>query len=225
MKSHFSTNWVDQQNKDGHFTWPHLERVYEAHIKPIRFVYPLSWYEGINVWPGYGGLPDGAEFGYVSAPGWTAKPGAPMGIWFFIGAVPMPNTVCYKEVKLVTTVGTQAVPIKGLTQKVYYCETITSPSYDTATYIANFGLLSVHTPPTVRFSIASYLACHPSADNWFVYDKTTPQTALFQFGGHSFGLIPSEASQAFGAQAEALQFFASQDYKAAKDIILSTTIA
>lgn len=222
--THFSTNWLDQKQRNLHVKWPPLNKTFQAQTRKISFTYPFSWYEGINVWPNYVGQGSDGEFGYVSTAGWQTGPNSPIGIWFFVGEEPMP-TACYEDVKLVSIVSDLAVSITGLTQKVYYCETITSPAYDSTKFIANFGLVSVHMPkPNVRFSLAEYLACHPSADNWFVYDAANPTHVLFQFGGHTFGLVPPEASQAFSSQADALTFFSSADYLEAKKIILSTWV-
>lgn len=223
-KQLFNANWVTTQTDDLHFPLP-LSKVFHAVTQPISFTYPFSWNEAINVFPQYGNLPKGAEFGFVTTAGWQVGPTSPMGIWFFVGSVAMPKA-CYQEVKLVSVVSSSAAPLAGLLQPTYYCETVTSPTYDTSRYIANFGLLSVHTGTTSgRFSVKEYLACHPSADNWFVYDKTTPQSALFQFGGHTFGLIPTESSQAFNSKQEAVDFFATADYQKAKTIIQSTYIS
>ncbi len=223
QKLHFGANWMNQQIEDLPIKWPMFEHVYNAHVRQIHFYYPLSWYQGINVYPEYAQMPGGAEFGYVGTADWQTGPDAPIGIWFFVGGVPMP-VACYADTQLVKIVSDQAVNIKGLPQKVYYCETITNPAYDSSKFIANFGLLSVHTPPLQRFSLSAYLKCHPSADNWFVYDAAHSSKVLFQFGGHSFGLIPSESSQAFNNLADATSFFTTKDYLAAKQIILSTVV-
>jgi len=221
-RTYFGANWVTQQIDDLPFKWPILEHVYNAHIRPIHFYYPLNWYQGINV-STYGSLSAGAEYGFVSTADWQVQPDSPIGIWFFVGEVAMPVSY-YADTHLISIVTKQAVTIEGLKQKVYYCETITSPAYDSTKFIANFGLLSVHTPLTVRFSVTNYLKCHPSADNWFVYDAAQFNKALLQFGGHTFGLIPSEANQAFATQAAAEQFFMTKDYLQAKKIILSTVV-
>jgi len=222
----FTANWINQKKLViEHFKPPFsLYDTYHATVKKISFTYPVSWYEGINVWNELNGQPVNYEFGYVSTNGWETDPISPIGIWFFIGGIPMP-TVCNKDVALVDIVSMTPIKLKGFSQLVYYCETIASPTYDNTKFIANGGLISVHTTkPSVRLSLKDYLACHPLTDDWFIYDPASPKKALLQFGCRSFGLVPSEMEQAFSSKADALNFLTTSYYTQAKQIILSTTL-
>ncbi len=222
----FPFNWANQTKLiPEHFNPPiWLYNTYHATVRDISFTYPKGWYEGINVWDHIDNQPVNYEFGYLGVNGWQTDLGSPIGLWFFVGAVPMPS-VCNEAVKLVDIVSTTPVKLKGLAQIVYYCETIASPAYDQTKFIASGGLVSVHqAKPIGRFSVKDYLACHPITDNWFVYDPASPKKALLQFGCRSFGLVPSEAEQAYSTKGEALNFFKSSYYQQAKQIILSTTV-
>jgi hypothetical protein len=221
----FGANWIHTNPTAKNFNPPtFLFKTYEAQVRRISFTYPFNWYEGINIWNELDGQPVNYEFGYVDPKYWQTGPNAPIGVWFFVGAVPIPSA-CNTKVKLTQIVSMEPVKIKGLNQTVYYVETLANPSYDAGKFIANGGLLAVHSPkPQVRFSLKDYLACHPLCDEWFVYDPASPQTALFQFSVRTFGLIQAEAGKTFSSKQAALAFFDSNYYGQAKQIMLSTTV-
>jgi hypothetical protein len=221
----FGTNWLHANSINKNFNPPaSLFKTYQAQVRKISFTYPFNWYEGINIWNELNDQPVNYEFGYVDPKYWQTGPNAPIGVWFFIGAIPI-ATVCNPDVKLVQIVSMEPIKIKGLSQTVYYVETLASPLYDSSKFIASGGLLSAHSlKPLVRFSLKDYLACHPLSDDWFVYDSASPQMALFQFGVRSFGLIPVEANKTFSSKQDALAFFGSSYYSQAKQIMLSTTV-
>ncbi|HSW77445.1 MAG TPA: hypothetical protein VLG36_01445 [Candidatus Chromulinivoraceae bacterium] len=221
----YTINWIQEKLVTEHFKPPFtLYDTYQATVKNISFTYPTSWYEGINVWNELNGQPINYEFGYVGTNGWETDPSSPIGLWFFVGEIPMP-VVCNKDAILTDIVSMTPVKIKGLAQSVYYCETIASPMYDKSKFIANSGLISVHSAkPSTRFSMKEYLKCHPLTDDWYVYDPANQQKVLFQFSARSFGLVASEADQAFSSKSDALNFFTSSFYTQAKQIVLSTTV-
>ncbi len=224
----FNTNWFDQ-TKQPNLNYknlpfpPFAHNTFHAQLRHVSFDYPLGWTAAISVLGSADGLPKDYEVGYLSTSDWgQGASHSPLGTMFVLGDDPAQKT-CDDSAQLVKIVSSKQVKLQGTSQKIYYCETITTPAYDYNVFIANSGLLSVYPPKAfMRFSITDYLACHPNSDGWSVCNPANPDQSMLFFGTRTWGMIPAEASKAYASKAEAAAFFSTPQYLQAKQAVLST---